>query len=102
MQVSLALISNERKDQVFLSLYHDDCPQTLIDNRIDVNLYCGQASNEGLAIPESKHFDWFTQIEAGKSMYYTMPFVCEKFPEIPQSCFNEKVVFALSREGKNK
>ncbi|XP_008197902.1 intermembrane lipid transfer protein VPS13B isoform X1 [Tribolium castaneum] len=94
--IPLVLTSQERKGQIYLSLFHDDSPQTLIENKSSVNLYCGQAIGEGgAAIPESRHFKWFSKLECGSSVYYTMPFVSEKFPELPQTCFSEKIVFAI-------
>jgi hypothetical protein len=90
------LTSQERKGQTFLSLFHDECPQTLIENKGSVTLYCAQAINDsGLVMQESRHFNWFTKLECGTSVYYTMPFVSEKFPELPQICFSEKIVFAV-------
>lgn len=94
------MTSQERQGQIFLSLFHDNCPQTLIENKSLVTLFCGQAVGEGgAAVPESKNFKWVSRLECGACTYYTMPFVSEKFPELPQTCFSEKIVFAVDPKG---
>lgn len=83
-----------------MSLFHDDCPQILIENKSSVNLRCAQSLREnGGWAPESKHFKWVAEVEHGTSIYYTMPFVSEKFPELPQTCFSERIVFAVEPKG---
>lgn len=51
---------------------------------------------------DCQHFKWVCSVEDGNSCYYTMPGYSEKFPDMPQNSFEEKIVIASDPQGKKE
>ncbi|XP_017781523.1 PREDICTED: vacuolar protein sorting-associated protein 13B [Nicrophorus vespilloides] len=99
MSVPVVLISQEHKGQTFISLHQDFNPQLLVENQSGTKIYCAQSGAEqGTIFSDCEHFSWICSVDDGKSCYYTMPVIAEKFPDLPQQNYYETLVFASDPE----
>ncbi|XP_050295994.1 intermembrane lipid transfer protein VPS13B [Anthonomus grandis grandis] len=95
VSMPVVLTAQEQKGQIFLSLHNDPRPQLLIDNKTNVDFYCGQSLPDDSGVyKESEHFNWICKLNSHFSTYYSMPKLSEKFPELPQVYFAEKISLA--------
>ncbi|XP_074031826.1 vacuolar protein sorting 13B isoform X2 [Leptinotarsa decemlineata] len=96
--IPIVLTCQEYKGQTFIAIHNDTRPQLFIENRTGATLFCAQGLGEGRVATEVKHFRWHCKIENSSCQYYTMPFLSEKFPELPQNNFSEKISIACDPE----
>ncbi|XP_072392830.1 intermembrane lipid transfer protein VPS13B [Diabrotica undecimpunctata] len=99
--LAFVLTCQEHKGQLFLSLHNDTRPQVLISNRTGTTFYCGQSLKEGEVVDEVQNFRWFSKIGPHQDQYYNMPNISEKFPELPQYQFSEKIALAIEPDINN-
>lgn len=97
--IPLVLTSQEHKGQTFLAIHNDNRPQIFIENKTPATLFCAQSLGDYVAT-EVQHFKWHCHVASFRSIYYTMPFMSEKFPELPQNNFSEKIALACDPESK--
>lgn len=101
MQSPVVLTAQEIKGQTFLALHSDPRPQLFIENTTNVGFYCGQSQTDDCSIvAESEHFRWNCKIPAFTNIFYNMPVISDKFPELPQMYFPEKLSFAYDSLSK--
>lgn len=98
--IPVVLTSQEHKGQTFLSIHQDNRPQLYIENKTCTTLFCAQALAQGKVADETQHFKWHCKLPSYRNFYYTMPFLSEKFPELPQDNFTEKICLASDPESK--
>ncbi|XP_060527776.1 intermembrane lipid transfer protein VPS13B isoform X2 [Cylas formicarius] len=96
VSVPVVLTSQEIKGQIYMAIQYDPRPQLYIENRTAVSFYCGQAFPDDSGVTkESEHFRWHCRARGNSSVYYTMPVLSEKFPELPQVNYQEKLSLAF-------
>ncbi|CAG9862164.1 unnamed protein product [Phyllotreta striolata] len=100
--IAALLTCQEHKGQLVLSLFNDNYPQTLIANSTGRTILCGQSAKDGSVAEESQHFNWNCRIQDNEEMYYSMPLLGEKFPELPQYHFPEHFRFACESQNSEK
>lgn len=98
--IPLVLTSQEHKGQIFVAIHNDNRPQIFIENKTPAILFCAQSLGEDNVATEVQHFKWHCRVGSFGSVYYTMPFLSEKFPELPQNNFSEKIALACDPESK--
>ncbi|XP_076265664.1 vacuolar protein sorting 13B isoform X3 [Rhynchophorus ferrugineus] len=92
LSIPAVLTAQEIKGQIYLAIHNDPRPQVFIENKTKVNFYCGQAlPDDSDVVKESDHFRHAYKIRSMSSVYYNMPGISEKFPELPQTYFSEKL-----------
>ncbi|KAJ8927596.1 hypothetical protein NQ314_019923, partial [Rhamnusium bicolor] len=96
--IPVVLTSQEHGGKIFLSIHNDSRPQMLIENKTAMTLFCAQSLGEDDVAAEAKHFRWHCQVKHFNSMYYTMPVLSEKFPELPHNNYIEKIALACDPE----
>ncbi|CAG9772920.1 unnamed protein product [Ceutorhynchus assimilis] len=95
----VVLTAQEIKGQVFLALHNDPRPQIFIENKTNVLFYCGQTlPDETSVVAESEHFKWNCILPSLSGTYYNMPAISQKFPELPQVYFAEKLSLAYESQ----
>ncbi|XP_056633940.1 intermembrane lipid transfer protein VPS13B isoform X1 [Diorhabda sublineata] len=97
--IPAVLTCQEHKGQLYISLHNDPRPQLLIINKTGVTFYCAQSLTEYEVIEETQHFKWYCKIAPHKDQYYNMSLLSDKFPELPQFHYTEKL--ALASESDN-
>ncbi|XP_066257341.1 intermembrane lipid transfer protein VPS13B isoform X1 [Euwallacea similis] len=84
--------AQEVKGQIYLALHNDPRPQLFIENTTNASFYCGQSlPDDSIVVSECEHFRWNCKIPPVSGTYYNMPAISEKFPELPQIYFPEKI-----------
>lgn len=94
-KIPVVLTSQEHKGQIYLSIHNDPKPQIYIENKSQIDLFCGQSlGDENNIVEETKHFRWYCKINGDSTKYYSLPLLAEKFPELPNQNQTEMIVFA--------
>ncbi|CAH0555543.1 unnamed protein product [Brassicogethes aeneus] len=96
--IPLCITFQEYKGQTYLAVSHDLRPQIFIENKSNIPLICAQFLTDNSTANESQHFKWNCEIKRLGSMFYSMPLIGEKFPEIPQNSYLESIVFGTSTD----
>lgn len=96
----LVLTSYQSKGQTYLAIHRDDRPQLFIENRTDTVMFCAQSIGGSNVVTESQHLKWNCRLPKKTSVFYTVPLQQEKFPELPQDNFAEKIALAIDSESK--
>ncbi|CAG9819390.1 unnamed protein product [Phaedon cochleariae] len=96
--IPVVLTCQEHKGQTFLAVHNDTTPQLFIENKTGTTMFCAQSLEEGRVAKEAQHFKWYCRIDNLTYRYYTMPVLSDKFPEMPQKMFSEKIVLACDPE----
>lgn len=99
--LATVLTSYQHKGQTYVAVHRDDRPQLLIENKTDVVMFCGQSLGVAGIAAETQHFRWHCKLPRMGSIFYTMPLLKDKFPELPQNNYAEKVTLAVDSESKN-
>lgn len=75
----------------------------LIENKSGTKLYCSQYNNGETKhiVDDCEHFNWILGIENELSCYYSMPTICDKFPDLNTNGATEKIVFSINPKGKS-
>lgn len=87
--LALSVIS-EPDGQQYVCLHNDPCPTLQFINRTDINLWIGEAESCDLTALkiytavrsiDDDHFEWFRNVTAHSSVFYTPPSINEHFPD---------------------
>lgn len=97
---ALVLTSHHQKGQTFIAIHRDNRPQLLLENKTGITLFCAQTLGGNEVASETQHFRWNCRLAKMASVFYTMPLLQEKFPELPQNNFAEKIALAADPESK--
>lgn len=98
--VALVVTSHQHKGQTFVAIHRDERPQLLLENKTDTVLFCAQSLGGGEVASEAQHFRWNCKLPKARALFYTMSGLQEKFPELPQNNFSEKIALAVESESK--
>lgn len=99
--LAIVLTSYQHKDQTYVAVHRDERPQLLIENKTGVVMFCGQSLGADGVAAETQHFRWNCKLPSVGSIFYTMPLLKDKFPELPQNNYTEKIALAIDTESKN-
>ena len=87
-QVPLALAAFEHQGQIYISIHNDRSPAIEIVNKTELQLHLAQAEScdphkttVAMRSISDEHFDWFTELPANTSIFYTPPSVNLNFPD---------------------
>lgn len=94
------LTCTELDGQSVLSIHQDNHPQLEIRNNSGIKLFFVQCEKyEKTVINDCEHFNWICSVENGRKMFYTLPLVSNKFPEIHSQVSNDFIIIASDPEG---
>ncbi|XP_067008128.2 intermembrane lipid transfer protein VPS13B [Anabrus simplex] len=95
---AFVLTAQERCGQVYLSLYREPYPQVTIHNKCNFKLLCAQGTpeNDGLAIQEAEHIEWWCAVEPYTSVHYFLPGSLRQFPDVVGSGTTPPIVLAMA------
>lgn len=99
--IPLVVIAQELKGQTYLSVHHDYHPQLLLENKCSAPIYCSQYGTiEKDIIKDNVLFNWMCKVPKDSEVYYTLPTIGEKFPDITTNgC--ENIVIAVAKDTDN-
>lgn len=80
--IPLLIIGQESKGQIYISIHHDHRPQLLIENKCSSMIFCAQYGPDNSIVKDNAHFNWTCSVPMEREVYYSLPSVGEKFPEI--------------------
>ncbi|XP_030768330.1 vacuolar protein sorting-associated protein 13B-like isoform X2 [Sitophilus oryzae] len=99
--IPVVLTAQENKGQVYLAIHNDPRPQIFIENKTSVAFFCGQSlPDDSGIVKEAEHIRWTCKVGSMSRMYYNLPVLSEKFPELPQVNFSEKLSLGYSEDEK--
>lgn len=98
--LALVLTAHHSKGQTYVAIHKDDRPQMLLENRTGAILFCAQSVEKNEVASETQHFRWNCKLPTMATVFYTMPLLKDKFPELPQNNYAEKIALATDPESK--
>lgn len=83
--ISLIVSMNKEKEQFFLSIIEDPCPDIVFHNRTDYNLCIAQSESLSKLVgpvKECEHFQWFPVLPGREKMTYSPSLMYKNYPQL--------------------